>query len=136
MINVQKFIKDFSGIRNQAGFTLIEIMASLVIIGVISSVGIQKFDQISDSASQRALEIAFRELNSRELLAWGLVKISDDGWQSDEALFNQIDTWFGEGYGWTSGPGLTGGTLRMQSTSLPLVRIPSTINTAGKWEIR
>lgn len=132
-MNMQKLIKSFCGIRNQAGFTLIEIMASLVIIGVISSVGIQKFDQISDSASQRALDYALRELNSRELLTWGLIKISDEGWQSDEALFAQLDTKLEEGYGWSSGPDLTGGTLRMKSRSLALARIPSTISTSGTW---
>ena len=136
MMNMRKLIKNSCGIRNQAGFTLIEIMASLVIIGVISSVGIQKFDQISDVASQRALDYALRELNSRELLTWGLIKISDDGWQSDGALFTQIDTRLGEGYGWSSGPEITGGTLRMKSTSLALTRIPSTISTSGKWETR
>lgn len=135
-MNVQQFIKNFCWMKNQAGFTLIEIMASLVIIGVISSVGVQKFDQISDSASQRALEYAVQELNSRELLTWGLIKISDEGWQSDEALFTRLDTQLGEGCGWSSGPGLTEGTLRMQSTSLALTRTPSTISTAGKWEMR
>lgn len=136
ILNVQKLIKNFCGIRYQAGFTLIEIMASLVIIGIISSVGIQKIDQISDLANQRALEYACRELNSRELLTWGLIKISDDGWLSDEALFTQLDIRLGEGYGWSAGPEITGGTLRMQSNSLPLTRIPSTASTSGKWEIR
>jgi prepilin-type N-terminal cleavage/methylation domain-containing protein len=136
IMNVQKLIKKSCGIRNQAGFTLIEIMASLVIIGVISTVGIRKFDQISDSASQRALDYAYRELNSRELLTWGLIKISDVGWQSDEALFSQLDIRLGEGYGWSSGPAITGGTLRMQSASLPMNRIPSTISMSGKWDIK
>jgi prepilin-type N-terminal cleavage/methylation domain-containing protein len=136
MIHVQKLIKNFRGIRNQAGFTLIEIMASLVIIGVVSSVGVQKYDQVTDSASRRALEYTLRDLNSRELLTWGLIKISDEGWQSDEALFTQLDTRLGEGYGWSSGPGLTGGTVRMKSASLTLTRIPSTINTSGQWVIQ
>jgi prepilin-type N-terminal cleavage/methylation domain-containing protein len=38
-------------LSNKKGFTLIEIMASLVIIGVLASVGVQKHDQISDSAT-------------------------------------------------------------------------------------
>jgi prepilin-type N-terminal cleavage/methylation domain-containing protein len=76
-------------ISNKGGFTLIEIMASLVIIGVLASVGVQKHDQISDSASQRVLEYAHREINSRELLTWALVKFSDEGWQSDEIPFYQ-----------------------------------------------
>jgi prepilin-type N-terminal cleavage/methylation domain-containing protein len=122
-------------LRQQAGFTLIEIMAVLVIIGVVSSVGVQKYDQITDSASQRMLDYAFRELNSRELLTWGLIKLSDEGWLADEALFAQLDTQIGEGYGWSSGPGLGGGTLRMKSASVTLTRLPSTISDAGKWRV-
>jgi prepilin-type N-terminal cleavage/methylation domain-containing protein len=144
MMNMQKFVrggfettsKNLRMIRQQAGFTLIEIMAVLVIIGVISSVGVQKYDQLTESASQRVLDYAFRELNSRELLTWGLIKISDEGWLSDEALFARLDTRIGEGYGWSSGPGLNGGTLRTQSASLALTRIASTINTTGKWEVQ
>ena len=127
-------LKNF--ISNTKGFTLIEIMATLVIIGVLSSVGVQKYDMISDTASQRVLEVAFRELNSRELLTWAMVKISDEGWQSDEALFARLDTRLGEGYSWTLGPDLTGGTISMQSSSMSLTRTPSTIGTSGKWEIR
>ena len=123
-------------LANKEGFTLIEIMAALVIIGVLASVGVQKHEQISDSASQRALEYALREINSRELLTWALVKFSDEGWQSDESLFTKLDTKLGEGYVWSSGPGLTGGTIRMQTSSISLARAPSTISTSGKWETR
>jgi prepilin-type N-terminal cleavage/methylation domain-containing protein len=121
-------------LSNKEGFTLIEIMASLVIIGVLASVGVQKHDQISHSASQRALEYAIREINSRELLTWAIVKFSDEGWQTDETLFAKLDTKLGEGYVWSSGPGSTGGTIRMQTSSTTLARTPSTINTSGKWE--
>ena len=121
---------------NKEGFTLIEIMAALVIIGVLASVGVQKHDQISDSASQRALEYALREINSRELLTWALVKFSDEGWQSDESLFTKLDTKLGEGYVWSSGPGSTGGTIRMQTSSISFTRTPSTLSTSGKWETR
>jgi prepilin-type N-terminal cleavage/methylation domain-containing protein len=123
-------------LSNKEGFTLIEIMASLVIIGVLASVGVQKHDQISDSASQKALEYTVREINSRELLTWALVKFSDEGWQSDEALFSNLDTKLGEGYVWSSGPDSTGGTIRMQTSSISFTRTPSTISKSGKWETR
>ena len=123
-------------LSNKEGFTLIEIMASLVIIGVLASVGVQKHDQISDSASQKALEYTVREINSRDLLTWALVKFSDEGWQSDEALFANLDTKLGEGYVWSSGPDSTGGTIRMQTSSISFTRTPSTISTSGKWETR
>ena len=123
-------------LSNKEGFTLIEIMASLVIIGVLASVGVQKHDQVSDSASKKGLEYAVREINSRELLTWALVKFSDEGWQSDEALFAKMDTKLGEGYVWSSGPGLTGGTIRMQTIFMSFTRTPSTVITSGKWETR
>ena len=123
-------------LSNKEGFTLIEIMTSLVIIGVLASVGVQKHDQISDSASQKALEYAVREINSRELLTWTLIKFSDEGWQSDEALFAKMDTKLGQGYIWSSGPDTTGGTIRMQTSSISFTRTPSTISTSGKWEAR
>jgi len=123
-------------LANKEGFALIEIMASLVIIGVLASVGVQKHDQISDSASQRALEYSIREINSRELLTWALIKFSDEGWQSDESLFAKLDTKLGEGYVWATGPGLKGETIRMQTSSISLARTPSTISMSGKWETR
>jgi prepilin-type N-terminal cleavage/methylation domain-containing protein len=123
-------------LANKEGFALIEIMASLVIIGALASVGILKNDQISNSASQRALEYSLREINSRELLTGVLVKFSDEGWQSDEFLFAKLDTKLGEGCVWSTGPGSTGGTIRMQTSSMSLARTPSTISTSGKWETK
>jgi len=78
-------------LKNRKGFTLIEIMAVMVIISVLAGVGVRKFDEISGSASAKALEQGLSELNSRELLTWALVKFSDQDWVTDEALFAQID---------------------------------------------
>ena len=127
---------DYQRLKDQAGFTLIEIMACLVIIGVLTSVGVVKHEEISESASQRALNYAFRELNSRELLTWAMVKFSDEGWLSDEDLFAKLDTRLGEGCVWSDGPRLTGGTIGMQLKSLTIDRTASTMSGSGRWEIR
>jgi len=120
-------------LKNRKGFTLIEIMAVMVIISVLAGVGMRKFDQVSESASAKALEQGLSELNSRELLTWALVKFSDQRWISDEALFAQLDKNMGEGYQWSSGPSAAGGTLHMTSASITLARTPSTVSSAGKW---
>jgi len=57
-------------IANRKGFTLIELMAVLVIMSVMASVAIKKFDLLSDSASITALKTGVRELNTRETLVW------------------------------------------------------------------
>jgi prepilin-type N-terminal cleavage/methylation domain-containing protein len=119
--------------NNRKGFTLIELTAVMVIISVLAGVGVQKFNEISDSATARVLEHSISELNSRELLSWALVKFSDQGWVSDEALFAQLDKNLGEGYQWLSGPTTAGGTLLMKSASITLVRTPSTFSSAGQW---
>ena len=49
---------------NQAGFTLIELISVMVIIGVMASVGVKKMDIISDTATDRVMLEAVKELNS------------------------------------------------------------------------
>ena len=120
---------------NQKGFTLIEIIAVLVILSVLAAFGVTKMESLSDSARIQTLNHVVGELNSREALTWSMVRISDEGWVSDEALFAKINANLGEGYSWFSGPILTGGTLRMQSSAITMARTPSTKSTPGKWKI-
>ena len=54
----------------EKGFTLIELMAMLVIIGVMTSVVVKKYNNISVSAELRAIDVGISELNSRETLTW------------------------------------------------------------------
>ena len=63
-------------IRNQRGFTLIEMISVMIIMGVVASVAIQKFDMLSDTAAEQALSVGVRELNIRESLSWSNLKIS------------------------------------------------------------
>ena len=50
---------------NQKGFTLIELISVMIIMGVVASVSIQKFDILSDTANERALHLGIKELNIR-----------------------------------------------------------------------
>jgi len=120
---------------NEKGFTLIEIIAVLVIISVIAAIGFRRLEAVSYTASAKVLEQAVSELNSRELLSWAIIKFSDQGWVTDEALFFQLDKNVGDSYRWVSGPTQTGGTLQMQSTSVNLARALSTTISAGKWTV-
>jgi prepilin-type N-terminal cleavage/methylation domain-containing protein len=120
--------------QNQNGFTLIELISVMIIMGVAASVSIQKFDVVSDTASERALYSAIKELNVRESLVWSNIKISADGYSTDQDLFDVLDTDLGSGYKWDPGPGRTsGGTLHFRSKSKVLHRQESTITSAGKW---
>lgn len=119
---------------NQKGFTLIEIISVMIIMGVVASVSIEKFDLLSDTASQQALYSGIKELNIRESLTWTNVKISNAGYTSDEDLFSLIDMDLGGGLVWNPAPDIDGGTLYFRTLSKTLTRIASTETSAGKWE--
>ena len=118
---------------SQKGFTLLELMSVLVIMGVIFSIAIKKYELLSDSASITALEAGIRELNTQETLVWIDMKLSDTGWTADIDVYNTVEQNLGGAYSWNPGPSITGGTLYHRSQSVVLVRNQSTKNTVGSW---
>jgi prepilin-type N-terminal cleavage/methylation domain-containing protein len=52
-------------LRNEKGFTLIEIFAVLVILGIFAAVAVQKYMNVANSARQRAAQGAIAEIKGR-----------------------------------------------------------------------
>ena len=121
-------------LQNPKGFTLIELMAIMVIIGVLGAVGFSKADAISGVAIQRVFEDTLSELNSRERVTWTNAKLSDSGWVDDRNIFSQIDFNLGSGYQWSPMPDPTGGRLHFRSQAISLQRTPSTPTSWARWE--
>ncbi|MGD8343562.1 MAG: prepilin-type N-terminal cleavage/methylation domain-containing protein [Desulfobacterales bacterium] len=122
---------------NQKGFTLIEIVSVMIIMGVVASVSIQKFDFVTDTANDRALITGIAELNVRESLLWSNMKISSDGYTTDDDLWLLMvtETDLGTGYEWESAPVRdAGGTLKFKTASRVLTRHVSTNTSAGRWD--
>ena len=122
---------------NQRGFTLIELISVMIIMGVVASVSIKKFDILSTTAGEKALNLGIKELNVRESLRWTDIKISADGYTDDADLWSLLepDLDLGGKYHWNPGPDIiAGGTLHFDSNSISLNRQPSTVSSAGKWE--
>ena len=127
-------LKNIALVANRKGFTLIELMAVLVIMGIMVSVAIKKFDTLSGTASLTAIKAGVRELNIRETLVWTQIKLSDTVWTSDADVYNAVDKNLGQGYRWNPGPTIGGGTLHYRSQSTVLVRNESKRNSAGSWK--
>ena len=126
-------MKNTAFIANRKGFTLIELISVMVIMGVMVSVAIKKFDILSDTASITAIKAGVRELNTQESLIWIQMKLSETGWTSDADVYSGVDKKLGQGYSWNPGPNISGGTLYYKSQSVALIRNESKRNSVGSW---
>ena len=122
--------------RYQKGFTLLEIIAALVILSILAGLAIPRYISLDETAKQRAIDAGIAELNGRETLTWSNLKISESGWIDDIQTFAVIDTNLGDDYHWAGGdPDETGGTLGFKdSVTIPLGRTSSTDLHPGHWQ--
>ncbi|MFZ0726132.1 MAG: prepilin-type N-terminal cleavage/methylation domain-containing protein [Desulfobacterales bacterium] len=123
-------------ISEEKGFTLIELMAVLVIMGVLFSVAVKKYSNISVSAELRAIDMGISELNTRETLTWANLIIGQGNYPGDEVVWAAMTTYteIGSSYKWAVGPDReAGGQLAFGSQVIPLKRDASTLQVAAKW---
>ncbi len=127
-------MKKRHSLGNQKGFTLIELISIMIILGVLGSVAIKKYDNLTNTANERVLAVTVKELNARESLIWANMKISNEGYTNDTDVYTALNTDIGSRLKWNPGPTIDGGTLHCESQSIVLNRTHSTNSAAGKWQ--
>ncbi len=65
-------------LENQKGFTLIEIIAVLVILGILAAVAVPKFMSLTEEAKQRAVEGALSAGQSSVAMQYARLSLKND----------------------------------------------------------
>jgi prepilin-type N-terminal cleavage/methylation domain-containing protein len=145
---------------HQAGFTLIEIIVVLVLLGVLAAVAVPKYVDISRKAKQKKILEGVSEFNSREKLLWSQTVLSQSFssvTDFDRHIYAHMDPYLDPGYSydvpgsssesgdnWTYkhqayGNAVSGahyrGTLTFQDVTANLERTPATFERPAVWEV-
>ncbi len=118
-------------LSNKKGFSLLEIMCVLVIMGIAFAFALPKFTKINEVADQKVLAHTISNLNANEKLSWSNLRLGDL-YIDDVDLFAKM-SYVVEDCIWTSGPTFSGGGLKCGSAESNLLRSISTDLVPGIW---
>ena len=104
-----------SPLRNERGFTLIEIIAVLVILGILAAVAIPKYIDMRQDAVKKAVKGLEAELNARERLT--LAKWKLDSAKDQSTHYDSPDYYVGKDFKPVAGSGGTIGTIAAPTDS-------------------
>ena len=126
-------MKPSNPLINQDGFTIVEIIAVLLILGVLAAFATSRFINLQDTATERTIDNVIAELNARENLTWSSLIISSSGYTDDATLQTKVPYDLGSDYGWIDPPNETGGVLEFKGKNYTITRFPSSDTRPGIW---
>ena len=114
--------------KNEEGFTLVEVIAVLVILGILAAVAVPKFFDMQATARTKALEGAIGELNGQVALAFAQNALS--GGPSGE--YDGLSAYIGDDFIITIP---AGGAITASDDDFKLADLPAVTGQIGTIEI-
>ena len=115
-------------LRREDGFTLIELIAVMIILGVISFLVIPRFTQFGNTATERVIDLAIDELNTREEMIWHNVKL--EGYTGDDV---ESEVYLRRDWDIGNGTTVNETSITVRGTSAAVHRDPATMQKPAIW---
>ncbi|MFC1881618.1 Tfp pilus assembly protein FimT/FimU [Thermodesulfobacteriota bacterium] len=112
-------------LAKRQGFTLIELIAVLLLIGILGALAIPRYIELDATANLRGVDAAVSELNGREALIWAEIKSTidydpvtgdDEVWTRMKNDKNLTYPDLGDAYWWATLPDKSGGGLMFRES--------------------
>ena len=118
---------------NQKGFTLIEIMAVLILLGILVAVAVPRYISLTETAAESGIDMAIVDLNGRDMKCWTEKKFSEDGWRDDQGVFDSCDYQI-KNHRWLT-LDESGGDLQFKEAVVHVNRRHSARHEPGNWTV-